>query len=323
MEMQYRRLGRAGVKVSAISFGNWLTHGGYVEEQTAITCVEHAYDRGINLFDTANVYRRGAAEEVLRRALSAYRRESYVLATEVYFPMGEGPNDHGLSRKHIMEQAHASLRRLGVEYIDLYQCHRYDPETPLDETLRALDDLMTQGKILYAGVSEWNAEQLSNAVTFAREHDIDQIASNQPRYNILQRQIEREVLPLCAREGIGLVVFSPLAQGVLTGKYQPGQPPPANSRAGTGGEAAEFIGEVMRDEVLAAVQRLRPIADGLGITMSQLALAWVLRQENVSSAIIGASRPEQIDENVAALDVRLDESTLQAIDEAVGSVAQR
>ncbi|MDB5074772.1 MAG: aldo/keto reductase [Chloroflexi bacterium] len=321
--MQYRRLGRAGVKVSAISFGNWLTHGGYVEEQTAITCVEYAYDRGINLFDTANAYRRGAAEEVLRRALSAYRRESYVLATKVYFPMGEGPNDRGLSRKHIMEQAHASLRRLGVDYIDLYQCHRYDPETPLDETLRALDDLMTQGKILYAGVSEWGAEQLSDAVIFAREHNIDQIVSNQPRYNILQRQIERNVLPVCEREGIGLVVYSPLAQGVLTGKYRPGQPPPPDTRAGTVGEPSEFIGDLMQDDVLSAVQRLRPIADRLGITMSQLALAWVLRLESVSSAIIGASRPDQIYENVIAVDVELDEATLQDIDAAVEPVVQR
>ena len=320
--MQYRRLGRTGTKVSTISLGNWLTHGGYVEEQTAITCVKRAYDLGITFFDTANVYRRGAAEEVLGRALGDYPRTSYVLASKVFFPMGEGPNDRGLSRKHIMEQAHASLKRLGVEYLDLYQCHRYDVEAPLDETLRALDDLISQGKILYAGVSEWSAVQIADAVSFARQHNTDQIVSNQPSYSILQRRIERDVIPFCAREGIGQVVFSPLAQGVLTGKYRPGQPPPSGSRGATGGEASQFMGNVLREEVLQAVEGLRPIAERLGITMSQLALAWVLRQGNVSSAIIGASRPEQIDDNAAAADLVLDEETLQAIDDAVGLVVQ-
>jgi voltage-dependent potassium channel beta subunit len=320
--MQYRRLGRSGLKVSVISLGNWLTHGGYVEDQTAIACVRHAYDQGINLFDTANAYRRGGAELVLGKALREYPRSSYVLATKVFFNMGEGPNDHGLSRKHVMEQAHASLQRLGVDYIDLYQCHRYDVDTPLDETLRALDDLISQGKILYAGVSEWSADQIGAAVSFARDHNMDQIASNQPRYSILARQIEREVLPRCEREGIGQIVFSPLAQGVLTGKYRPGQPPPAASRAGIGGEASQFMGRYLEDDVLQAVDRLRPIAAGLGITMSQLALAWVLRQQNVSSAIIGASRPEQIDENVGAAEIKLDDATLRAIDEGVNPVVE-
>jgi len=320
--MQYRRLGRTGTKVSTISLGNWLTHGGYVEEQTAITCVKRAYELGITFFDTANVYRRGAAEEVLGRALRDYPRPSYVLASKVFFPMGEGPNDRGLSRKHIMEQAHASLKRLDVEYLDLYQCHRYDIDTPLDETLRALDDLVSQGKILYAGVSEWSAVQIADSVAFSREHNADQIVSNQPSYSILARRIERDIIPLCAREGIGQVVFSPLAQGVLTGKYRPGQPPPSGSRGATGGEASQFMGNVLREEVLQAVEGLRPIAEGMGITMSQLALAWVLRQENVSSAIIGASRPEQIDDNAAAAEIVLDEPTLQAIDEAVGPVVQ-
>ena len=321
--MQYRRLGRKGVKVSAIALGNWLTHGGYVEDQTAIDCVRHAFECGINFFDTANAYRRGGAEEVLGSALREFPRSSYVLATKVFFPMGEGPNDRGLSRKHIMEQANASLKRLGVDYIDLYQCHRYDDETPLEETLRALDDLVSQGKILYAGVSEWTAAQIGSAVTFARGHNMDQIASNQPRYSILETYIEKEVLPLCEREGIGQVCFSPLAQGVLTGKYRPGQPPPAGSRGSMGGEASQFLGRFLQEDVLMAVDRLRPIAGDLGITMSQLALAWVLRQPGVSAAIIGASRPEQIDENVKAADITLDQATLRAIDEAVAPLAAR
>lgn len=321
--MQYRRLGRAGMKVSTISLGNWLTHGGYVEEEAAVECVKRAYDLGITLFDTANAYRRGAAETVLGRALRDYPRESYVLATKVFFPMGEGPNDRGLSRKHVMEQAHASLKRLGVDYVDLYQCHRFDTGAPLDETLRALDDLTSQGKVLYTGVSEWSAVQIGDAMAYARAHNLDGITSNQPLYNILARGLERDVLPLCEREGIGQIVFSPLAQGVLTGKYRPGQPPPGGTRASIGGEASQFMGDLMRHEVLTAVEGLRPIAADLGITMGQLALAWVLARPIVSSAIVGASRPEQLDENAAAAEITLDASTLQAIDDAVGSVVQR
>jgi aryl-alcohol dehydrogenase-like predicted oxidoreductase len=320
--MEYRRLGRAGVKVSAIALGNWLTHGGYVAEEAAAACVRRAYDLGITLFDTANVYSRGAAEEVLGRALRSYPRSSYVLATKLFWPMGDGPNDRGLSRKHVMEQCHASLRRLGVEYVDLYQCHRYDAETPLDETLRAFDDLITQGKVLYAGVSEWTAVQIDDAVAFARQHNMDRIVSSQPQYSMLYRVPEREVIPLCEREGIGQIVFSPLAQGVLTGKYRPGQAPPADSRAGAG-EFGNPIRNLLRDEVLEAVARLEPIARDLNLSMSQLALAWVIRQPNVSSAIIGASRPQQIDDNVGAVGVTLDEGTLAAIDEAVGAVVQR
>lgn len=320
--MEFRRLGRAGMRVSVISLGNWLTHGGYVAEQTAADCVRRAYDLGINLFDTANAYNRGAAEEVLGRALREYPRSSYVLATKLFWPMGDGPNDRGLSRKHVMEQCHASLRRLGVDYVDLYQCHRYDPETPLDETLRAFDDLITQGKVLYAGVSEWSAVQIDDAVAFAREHHLDQIVSSQPQYSMLYRTIERDVLPLCAREGIGQIVFSPLAQGVLTGKYRPGQAPPADSRANAG-DAGAFVQRWLRDDVLTAVDRLRPIAQDLGISLSQLALAWVLRQPSVSSAIIGASRPQQIEDNVGAVGVTLGDDMLHAIDEAVGAVAQR
>jgi aryl-alcohol dehydrogenase-like predicted oxidoreductase len=319
--VEYRNLGRSGLKVSEIALGNWLTHGGYVAEDSATRCVNRAYELGINFFDTANAYMRGAAEEVLGKALRPYQRSSYVLATKLFWPMGDGPNDRGLSRKHVMEQCHASLKRLGVEYIDLYQCHRFDSNTPVDETLRAIDDLITQGKILYAGISEWTALQIASAVSFAREHNIDQIVSSQPQYSILYRTIEKEVIPLCEREGIGQVVFSPLAQGVLAGRSRPGQAPPQDSRAAS--EAANVIQRLMRNEVLEAVEKLRPIAADLKLSLSQLSLAWVLRQPNLSAAIIGASRPEQIDDNVGASGVKLDAATLQAIDDAVGEVAQR
>jgi voltage-dependent potassium channel beta subunit len=319
--MEYRHLGRAGVKVSAISLGSWLTYGSAVEEQTAINCIHQAYELGINFFDTANVYNRGEAEKTVGRALQAYPRSSYVLATKVYFAMGDGPNDRGLSRKHIMEQCNASLKRLGVDYIDLYQCHRYDPETPIDEVLRALDDLVTQGKVLYVGVSEWSAAQISDAVHTARELNLDQIVSNQPIYNMLTRYIEREIIPLSEREGIGQVVFSPLAHGVLTGKYKPGAPPPQGSRA-TDPKASAFMVNrgFMSDQRLAAVQQLQKLAEENGYKLSQLALAWVLRQSNVSSAIIGASRPEQIRENVQAIDIPLSEELLQRIDEILEGV---
>ncbi len=319
--VEYRNLGRSGLKVSEIALGNWLTHGGYVAEESATRCVNRAYELGINFFDTANAYMRGAAEEVLGRALRPYQRSSYVLATKLFWPMGDGPNDRGLSRKHVMEQCHASLKRLGVDYIDLYQCHRFDTSTPVDETLRAIDDLITQGKILYAGISEWTALQIASAVSFAREHNIDQIVSSQPQYSILYRTIEKDVIPLCEREGIGQVVFSPLAQGVLAGRYRPGQAPPQDSRAAS--EAANVIQRLMREDVLEAVEKLRPIAADLKLSLGQLSLAWVLRQANLSSAIIGASRPEQIDDNVGASGVKLDAATLQAIDDAVGAVVQR
>jgi aryl-alcohol dehydrogenase-like predicted oxidoreductase len=320
--MEYRRLGRAGAKVSVIGLGNWLTHGGYVAEQKAIACIRHAYDLGINFFDTANAYNRGAAEQVLGRGLRAYDRSSYFLATKVYWPMGDGPNDRGLSRKHLVEQCHASLKRLGVEYLDLYQCHRYDVDTPLDETLRALDDLISQGKVLYAGISEWQAEQIADAVAYADRHDLDRIISSQPQYNMLFRTIEKDVIPLCEREGIGQIVWSPLAQGVLTGKYHPGQAPPADSRAASG-DAGAPMRDYLREDILTAVDKLRPIAERNNLTMSQLALAWVLRQKNVSSAIVGASRPEQLDDNTKAAGVALDSATLTAIDDAVNAVVRR
>src|SRR5579883_3123252 len=251
--MEYRRLGRAGMRVSAISLGSWLTYGGAVEEQTALACIRRAYELGVNLFDTANQYRRGAAEATLGRALKDVPRHTYVLATKVYFEVGEGPNDRGLSRKHIMEQCHASLRRLGTDYIDLYQCHRHDPEVPLEEVLRALDDLVTQGKVLYAGVSEWSATQIADAVYTARALNLDRIVSNQPIYNMLQRYIESEILPLCEREGIGQIVFSPLSQGILTGKYKPGQQPAQGTRAADPGSNM-FMQDLLNDSVLTAVQ---------------------------------------------------------------------
>jgi aryl-alcohol dehydrogenase-like predicted oxidoreductase len=315
--MQYRRLGRAGVHVSTIALGSWLTYGGSVAEEAAIQCIHKAYELGINFFDTANAYNRGAAEEVVRRALKDYSRDSFVLATKVYFPMGEGPNDRGLSRKHIMEQCHASLRRLGTDYIDLYQCHRYDPETPLEEVLRALDDLVTQGKVLYAGVSEWSAVQIDDAVYTARELNLDRIASNQPIYNMLQRYIERDVLPLCEREGIGQVVFSPLSQGILTGKYKPGQQPEQGTRAADP-ESNSFMQDLMNDKVLAAVQKLQTLAQQGGYSLSQMALAWVLRKQIVSAAIIGATRPQQVEENAKASEITLTEDVLQHIDEILG-----
>lgn len=312
--MKYRRLGSSGVKVSEICLGSWLTYGGSVDSETAAACVHRAYELEINFFDTANVYHRGAAEEVVGKALVAFPRDSYVLATKVFFPMGEGPNDRGLSRKHIMEQCHASLRRLGTDYIDLYQCHRYDPETPLEETLRALDDLVTQGKVLYVGVSEWSAVQIADACHLARQHGFDKIVSNQPYYNMLGRNIEKEVIPVSWREGIGQIVFSPLAQGVLTGKYRPGEPLPAGTRA-TDPKSNMFMSRVLSDATLEKVERLRPIAERNDLTLAQLTLAWVLRRPEISSAIIGASRPSQIDENVVASGVTLAPSDLQEIDQ--------
>ena len=315
--MNYRHLGASGVKVSEISLGSWLTYGGYVAEQNAVDSIHRAFELGINFFDTANVYMRGGAEEVVARALKGIDRDDYVLATKVYFPMGAGPNDRGLSRKHIWEQCHRSLERLGTDYVDLYQCHRPDPDTPLDETLRALDDLVTQGKVLYVGVSEWPADLLERARALQGELGFDPIVSNQPQYSALYRDIERDVIPVSERLGIGQIVWSPLAQGVLSGKYRPGDAPPEGSRAAAPEQSSGFMRRFMNEQTLSAVQRLRPIADGLGVSMAQLALAWVLREDNVSSAIIGASRPEQVEDNVGAAGVELTQDALRAIDEAL------
>ncbi len=315
--MQYRKLGKWGVKVSEVSLGSWLTFGHATDEETAAQCIYRAYELGINLFDTANVYAGGRAEEVMGKALKAFKRDSYVLATKVYFPMGNGPNDRGLSRKHIFEQCHASLKRLGTDYIDLYQCHRYDRDTPLEETVRAMGDLIRQGKILYWGVSEWSASQILDAVHLCQQMNIDPPVSNQPHYNMLGREIEKEVLPMCERVGMGNIVFSPLAQGVLTGKYQPGSPPPPDTRAAD--ESSNmFMRWLMSDEVLGKVQKLRPIAERNGLTMAQMALAWCLRQPMVSSVIIGARKVSQIEDNVKASGVTLSPEDLRDIDIALG-----
>jgi aryl-alcohol dehydrogenase-like predicted oxidoreductase len=317
--VEYRRLGGSGVKVSEISLGSWLTYGGSVAEEQARACIYRAYEIGINFFDTANVYMRGTAEEIVGRALKDFERDSYFLATKVYFPMGDGPNDRGLSRKHITEQCNASLKRLRVDYVDLYQCHRFDENTPLEETLRALDDLVRAGKVLYIGVSEWTADQISDALRIAGEMNLDRIISNQPQYNMIQRRIEGEVIPLCEREGIGQVVFSPLAQGVLTGKYRPGDAPAEGTRAADP-ENNRFMQQLMNERVLSAVDDLRSVASEAGLTMPQLALAWVLRQEDVSSAIIGASRPEQVDDNAGASGVELSADVLTEIDRILEGV---
>jgi aryl-alcohol dehydrogenase-like predicted oxidoreductase len=307
------------VKVSEVGLGSWLTYGGSVEDQRAIDCIHRAFELGVNFFDTANVYRTGAAEEVVGRALRGIDRDDYVLATKVWGPMGEGPNDKGLSRKHVTEQCHASLRRLGTDYVDLYQCHRPDPETPVEETLRVLDDLVTQGKVLYVGVSEWSAEQIFEARRIQAELGFDPIVSNQPQYSMLYRAIERDILPISRQLGIGQVVWSPIAQGVLAGKYSPGDSPPEGSR-GADAEDSKFMRRFMRDDVLQAVARLRPIADELDVTMAQLAIAWVLHEQNVSSAIVGASRVEQVDDNVAASGVELADEVLATIDAALAGV---
>jgi voltage-dependent potassium channel beta subunit len=313
--MEYRRLGKTGLKVSEISLGSWLTYAGYVEEENAVNTIHKAYDLGINFFDTANVYMTGEAEKVVGKAIKKFQRDSYVLATKVFWPMGDGPNDRGLSRKHVMEQAHASLKRLDVDYVDIYYCHRFDPETPLEETLRALDDLVRQGKVLYVGVSEWTAEQITEAVHLADKKLLDRIVVNQPQYSMLNRYIEESVLPVSEKHGIGQVVFSPLAQGVLSGKYTKGAEPPAGSRAAAGIKSIEGH---LRDENLDKVEQLKPIAAELGLSMPQLALAWILRQPGVASALVGASRPAQIEDNAKASGVKLSADVLEKIEEILG-----
>jgi aryl-alcohol dehydrogenase-like predicted oxidoreductase len=314
--VRYRQLGDSDLEVSEISLGSWLTYGGGVERDRARACVDRAFEVGINFVDTANVYARGGAEEFLGEALAARPRESYVLATKLYFPMDD--ENRGLSREQVLKQIDLSLARLRVDYVDLYQCHRYDDETPLEETMEALTEVVRAGKARYLGFSEWTAPQIRAALDLVP--GVEKFVSSQPQYSILWRVPEREVIPLCRENGISQIVWSPLAQGVLTGTYKPGAPPPDDSRM-----ASQGMGWAMdrfrSDALLAAVQRLQPIADGLGITMAQLALAWVLREPNVASAIVGASRPEQVDDNVAASGIDLDDATLAAIDEAVGEFA--
>jgi aryl-alcohol dehydrogenase-like predicted oxidoreductase len=305
--------------VSAISYGNWITHGSQVEEEAATACVRAALDLGITTFDTADVYAGTRAESVLGRALKDERREGLEIFTKVFWPTGPGRNDRGLSRKHIMESINGSLKRLQTDYVDLYQAHRYDNFTPLEETMEAFADIVHSGKAHYIGVSEWRAEHIRAAHEIARDLKIH-LVSNQPQYNMLWRVIEADVVPTCEELGIGQVVFSPLAQGVLTGKYVPGQQPPAGSRATDEQGGANMIKSWLRDEVIEAVQNLKPVAEQAGCTLAQLAVAWVLNNQNVSSAIVGATRPEQLQDNVKALDVTLDADLLKAIDEALADV---
>jgi aryl-alcohol dehydrogenase-like predicted oxidoreductase len=318
--MEIRNLGASGLKISAIAYGNWLTHGSQVEEDAALACVQQALDEGITTFDTADVYANTAAESVLGKALAGERREGLEIFTKVFWPTGPGAhNDKGLSRKHILESIDGSLRRLGTDYVDLYQAHRYDHGTPLEETMVAFSDVVRSGKALYIGVSEWRAEEIRAAAELARELRVP-LVSNQPQYSLLWRVIEPEVVPTCKELGIGQIVWSPIAQGVLTGKYLPGQAPPAGSRATDDKGGADMISRWLEDDVLERVQQLRPIADGVGLSLAQLAVAWVLQNDNVAAAIIGASRPEQVTENVKAAGVELDEATLKAIDDVVAPV---
>jgi aryl-alcohol dehydrogenase-like predicted oxidoreductase len=320
--MEYRRLGSSGMYVSEISYGNWITHGSQVEADAAIKCVRAAFDVGITTFDTADVYAGTKAESVLGRALKGVRRESYELFTKVYWPTGTGKNDRGLSRKHIMESVHASLKRLGTDHIDLYQMHRFDYETPLEESIRAFEDLIRQGKVNYIGFSEWTADQISAGLQIQKELGYNRFVSSQPQYSALWRVIEAQVVPLCEREGIGQIVWSPIAQGVLTGKYLPGKKAPAGSRATDKKSGSAMISRWMRDDVLAAVQKLQPIADELGVTMSQMALAWALANPNVSSVIMGATKPSQVKENVKASGLKLSADVMKQIDQALGNIPE-
>src|SRR5689334_12435607 len=320
--MEFRHLGRSGMMVSAISYGNWITHGSQVEEDAATSCVRAALDVGITTFDTADVYAGTRAESVLGKALAGERREGLEIFTKVYWPTGPGPNDHGLSRKHILESIDGSLRRLGTDYVDLYQAHRYDHETPLEETMLAFADVVRAGKALYVGVSEWRAEEIRAAAPLARELHVP-LVSNQPQYNMLWRVIEPEVVPTCEELGLSQIVWSPIAQGVLTGKYLPGQPPPVGSRATDEHGGGDDISRWLDDGILTAVQGLRPLADQAGLTMAQLAVAWTLQNGNVAAAIIGASRPEQVTDNAAAAGVVLEDDLLAAIDGVLDGLIER
>jgi aryl-alcohol dehydrogenase-like predicted oxidoreductase len=320
--MQTRNLGRSGLKITELAYGNWITHGSQVEEEAALACVRQALDVGITTFDTADVYAGTRAESVLGKALAGERREGLEIFTKVYWPTGPGPNDHGLSRKHIHESIDASLRRLGTDYVDLYQAHGYGHETPLEETMLAFADVVRAGKALYIGVSEWRAEEIRAAAPLARELHVPLI-SNQPQYNMLWRVIEAEVVPACEELGLSQIVWSPIAQGVLTGKYLPGQPPPAGSRATDTSGGADDISGWMDDAILAAVQELKPLAEQAGLSMAQLAVAWTLQNQNVAAAIIGASRPEQVVDNAKAAGVVLEDDLLAAIDGVLGDLVVR
>ncbi len=321
--MQHRFLGRSGLKVSAVSYGNWITHGSQVEDDAATACVHAALDLGVTTFDTADVYAGTKAEVVLGNALKGQRREGLEIATKVFWPTGPGVNDRGLSRKHILKSIDGSLRRLQTDHVDLYQAHRFDHETPLEETMVAFADVVRSGKAHYIGVSEWTADQIRRGAALARELRIP-FVSNQPQYSMLWRVIEREVVPACEDEGLSQIVWSPMAQGILTGKYLPGQPPPEGSRATDEASGKGFIeGFLSDDDLLERVQRLKPLAEEAGLSMPQMAVAWVLSNPNVASAIVGASRPEQLDATVAAADLTLDDDLRTAIDEVLGDKVER
>ena len=321
--MEFRFVGNSGLKISEITYGNWLTHGSQVENDQAQACVRAALDAGITTYDTADVYANTKAETVLGEALQGQRRESLEILTKVYWPTGPGgPNDKGLSRKHIMESINGSLTRLQTDYVDIYQAHRYDYDTPLEETMQAFADVVRMGKALYIGVSEWTAQQIQDGHKLAEQLGI-QLISNQPQYSMLWRVIESEVIPTSDSLGMSQIVFSPIAQGVLTGKYRPGEQPPAGSRATDEKGGADMIQRWMSDDVLKRVQELVPLAEEAGLSMAQLAVAWVLQNENVASAIIGASRPEQVIDNVAAAGVKLDAGLLSTIDDVLSPVIQR
>ena len=319
--MRFRQLGRSGLQVSEIAYGNWITHGSQVEEEQAHACVRAALDLGITTFDTADVYAGTRAEAVLGRALAGQRREGLEIMTKVFWPTGEGPNDRGLSRKHILESINGSLRRLGTDYVDVYQAHRYDHFTPIEETMEAFADVVRAGKALYIGVSEWRASEIRAAHELARELHV-QLVSNQPQYSMLWRVIEGKVIPTSQELGVGQIVWSPIAQGVLTGKYKPGQKPPEGSRA-TDPSGGNFIKRFLTDDVLTRVQQLEPLAKDAGLSLAQLAIAWVLQHPNVSSAIIGATRPEQVKENVKATGKKLDAELMKRIDQVLGPVVER
>ena len=321
--MEFRHLGNSGLKISEIAYGNWITHGSQVEEDAANACVKQALEEGITTFDTADAYANTRAEAVLGRALKGQSRRALEIFTKVYWPTNNrGHNDSGLSRKHIMESIDGSLDRLQTDYVDLYQAHRYDADTPLEETMEAFADVVKSGKALYIGVSEWTAEQIREGHRLSRELHIP-FVSSQPQYSMLWRVIEDEVVPTCEELGIGQIVWSPIAQGVLTGKYKPGQPPPEGSRGTDEKSGAAFIKRWLNDATLERVAKLEPIAADSGLSMSQLAVAWVLQNANVSAAIIGASRPEQVTENAKASGVKLDADTLAAIDDALGDLVER
>jgi aryl-alcohol dehydrogenase-like predicted oxidoreductase len=317
--MRYRKLGSSDLQVSEIALGSWLTYAGGVSLEQTKACTEAAFAAGINFFDTANVYGRGAAETAWGEILSQHPRDSYVLATKVWGQMSDDPDDRGLSAPQIAKQIDASLKRLQVDYVDLYQAHRFDPDVPIEETVEALQQVVREGKARYLGFSEWTPEQIQAAIDIAGP---ELFVSSQPQYSLLWQAPEEQIFPLCAKNGISHIVWSPLAQGVLTGKYAPGQEPPAGSRAAST-SMSSAVERFMNDATLSAVQRLRPIADGAGITLTELALAWVLRRPELAAAIVGASRPEQVDANAAASGIELSADTLAAINAALGDVPVR